>query len=281
MLGGELEPSGRSGPALAEVAAEMREIFDQAGLGPFPAGVAGPPATAALRPSRGRGLAITLLTAAVTGLLGFGAGALVFRAPGSPAPVSAKAAAQSQPRQSQPQPPSPVTPPIALAEASAAPAVEQGPPAKASSAVKAPSHRKGLSRAARSRAEFRLKLARLGGPSPAQATPPIRLGAPKPVAQPASCERDEGSEDCRRAVIQADRHLRAVFQGAFERGVSRKVLVDYRERWADLRERNSNDPVRLIESYGGLAYDLGRETPADHDGAPPPKGLADLLPPWR
>jgi hypothetical protein len=107
------------------------------------------------------------------------------------------------------------------------------------------------------------------------------------VARPASCEQDADGEACRRAVINADRHLRAVYQSAYERGVSRRVLVDYRDRWADLRERNNEDPVRLIESYGGLAYDLGRETAEDQDGAPRPRsrsglrGLADLLLPWR
>jgi hypothetical protein len=43
----------------------------------------------------------------------------------------------------------------------------------------------------------------------------------------------------------------------------------------------------LIESYGALAYDLGRESASDDDDAPRPKArsglkaLADLLLPWR
>jgi hypothetical protein len=140
------------------------------------------------------------------------------------------------------------------------------------------------SAAAGSRAGFRAKLAKL---DEGEAGPPTRAGASTAVAQPASCERDANSEDCRHAVTQADRHLRAVYQRAFERGVSRKVLVDYRDRWADLRERNDEDPVRLIQSYGALAYDLGRETADEQDAAPRQKSrsglsaLADLLLPWR
>ena len=277
MFGGELKPIGHSGPDLAEVAAEMREIFVQAGLGESSPAPGRPEPVIDLQPPRLGGSVITLMIAAVAGLLGFGAGALVFHPSPPRAPV---VAARSQPPPTQTQPLPPVTPPIALAEAAPAPATDQKPPAieeppaaKASSSVKNPPA------APHSRTEFRLKLSRLGGPGPAQASPPVRQGAPNAPAQPASCERNDDSEDCRRAVIQADRHLRAVFQGAFDRGVSPGVLAGYRDRWANLRERNSDDPVRLIESYGGLAYDLGRERASDHDDAPRPKSLADLLPP--
>jgi len=132
-------------------------------------------------------------------------------------------------------------PPIALAEATPPPEVEPAPApsppaAKTSSAARGAHAAKGSSRTAPSRAEFRLKLAQLGEPRPAQAGPPAR-GAPEPTAQPAGCDQNVESEGCRRAVIQADRHLRAVYQEAFRRGVSRDVLVDYRDRWADLRGR--------------------------------------------
>jgi hypothetical protein len=291
MPGGELEPIGRSGPALAEVAAEMSEIFARAGVSPPAPGVRRPAAVAALRPSRGGGPSAILLTAAAAGLVGLGAGAFVIRTPGPPAPAGAKVAVQSHPAQRQPQiqtqpqakpqPQPQAPPPIALAEAVPPPAAETEPAPKASAATKA-----STVRAARARARFRLKLARLDGPRPAQARPPIRLGVPAPVAQPASCEQDAGGEDCRRAVVQADRHLRAVYENAIARGVSRRVLVDYRDRWADLRERNNEDPARLIESYGALAYDLRRETADDQDDAPRPRSrsglraLADLLLPW-
>jgi hypothetical protein len=138
--------------------------------------------------------------------------------------------------------------------------------------------------AARPRPRPRIKLASARA---AQARPPIRLSVP--TAQPASCEQDAEGDACRRAVIEADRHLRSVYESAIRRGVARGVLVDYRDRWADLRDRHTENPTRLIESYGALAYDLGRETPGpdDQDDSPRPKNrsglraLADLLLPWR
>jgi hypothetical protein len=105
-----------------------------------------------------------------------------------------------------------------------------------------------------------MKSQRLDEPKAAAARPPIRASTgPRPVAQPASCERDAKGEDCRRAVVQADLHLQDVYQGAVRRGVSQEVLVGYRSRWTVLRDRDSGDPARLIEGYGGLAYELGRE----------------------
>jgi hypothetical protein len=261
---------------LAEVPAEMSEIFALAGLGQAAPGLRLSAAVAALRPSRGGGSTATLLTAAAAGLVGLGAGAFVVHTPGSPVPADARLAAQTRP-----QPQASTTPPIDLIQAAPAPAVDSTP-ANAPSAAKASA---GPPKAAmRSRARFHTKLARLGH---AEARPSIRLSEPMPMAQPASCEQDADGEDCRKAVVQADRHLRAVYQSAFERGVSRRVLVGYRDRWADLRERNTDDPSRLIESYGALAYDLGRENGDDQESEPRPKGrsglkaLADLLLPWR
>lgn len=285
MPGGELEPIGRAGPALAEVAGEMSEIFDRAGVGQSTPGLRRASAVAVLRPSRGGSPAKTLMVAAAAGLAGLGAGAFVIRTP--PAPASPeRVAIQDQPQarpQPQPQPqPQAVIPPIALAQAAPAPAValaqgqasvkSAGPSAKA---------------AARSRARFRAKLARLGDAKPASARSAIRLSEPRAMAQPASCEQDSDGDDCRRAVVQADRHLRAVYESAIERGVSRSTLVDYRDRWADLRDRHTENPTRLIQSYGALAYDLGRESPGSDDDSPRPRSrsglraLADLLLPWR
>jgi hypothetical protein len=278
MRGGEFEPIGRSGPALAEVAAEMSEIFDRAGLGQPTPGLRRPAAVAALRPDRKSAPTGLLLTAAAAGLVGLGAGAFVIRAPGPPAPADAKVADRSQPRPTQLQA-QPLGPPLA--------ALAEAEPVQGARGAKGSSVAKGQSRAARSQAEFGLKRAGLDGSRPAQARPPNRLGVPEPAAQPASCEQNADGEDCRRAVIQADRHLRAVYQNAFRRGVSREVLVDYRDRWADLRERNNDDPTRLIESYSALAYDLDRESADDQDDAARPKSrsglraLADLLLPWR
>jgi hypothetical protein len=271
MPAGELEPIGRSGPALAEVAAELNEIFERAGVGQAAS-------ISALRRRDGNGSAMTLLAAAVaTSLLGFGAGALVIRMHSPRDLVASRIAAVTQPS---PQPS--VSPPIALAQAALAPATDTAPVAKAVAASP-----KTLHRAARLRDHSRPELATLGEPTAAEDKPPIRLGVPSLAARPASCEQDADGEECRQAVVQADRHLRTVYQGAFERGVSRQVLVDYRDRWARLRVRNNEDPVRLIESYDSLAYDLRREAGDDQEEGPRPKSrsglsaLADLLLPWR
>jgi hypothetical protein len=118
-------------------------------------------------------------------------------------------------------------------------------------------------------------------------------GAPAParaevaMAQPASCEHNASGPGCRRAVVQADRHLRTVYESAFRRGVPHEVLTDYRDRWANLRERDTDDPARLIQNYGALAYDLGRETADEEQGAERRrsgsgwKALADAILPWR
>ena len=81
-------------------------------------------------------------------------------------------------------------------------------------------------------------------------------------------------------------HLRNVYQTAIRRGVPREVLIDYRDRWADLRETDNDDPAHLIQGYGALAYDLGREARDDREGAARrrnPSGLralANALAPW-
>jgi hypothetical protein len=282
MPGGELEPIVRSSPALAEVAAEMTEIFEQAGVGQPAPGVRRSSTVAALRPSRGAGPGATLMIAAAAGLVGLGAGAFVIRTPSPSAQTAGKSASQPA------RPQAPVTPPIALAQAAPAPAVEFAPAAEPK-AARSPPAATPATAAAKSRARFRAKLARLGDARPASTRGVVRAAEPTPMAQPASCEQDSAGDECRRAVVLADRHLRAVYERAIQRGVSRSTLVDYRDRWADLRDRDTENPTRLIESYGALAYDLGRETAGsnDPDDGPRPRGrsglraLADLLLPWR
>ena len=301
MDGGEFGALGRSSPALAEIAAEMGEIFDRAGLG---LGIDARPRSAALaavRPSRrGRRPAGALLIAAVAGLLGLAAGALVIRSAGSPVPSVSRLAAQSVPLQrkaaSQPLPKPPASPPVALAEATpplgVQPLPDQAPPS-AKPHVRDPGSPVAARSASRPRTRFELKLDRLGAPAPAyaappirQTDPPIRQAAQAPEAERAGCDSNGDGEDCNRAVAQADRRLRAAYEAAVERGVSRRVLVDYRDRWTDLRDRDDQTPTRLIAGYGALAYDLQRERPDDRGEAPRPDGrsglraLKDLLVPW-
>ena len=298
MPGGELEPITRSAPVLSDVAAEMSEIFDRAGVGQPAPGLRRPAAVAALRPSQNSSPVVTVLIAAVAGLAGLGAGAFVIHMPSAAIQAPAKVAIRAGPQaQSQPQS-SPQEPPrVALAQAAPAPAVPTTPaaqpPAAQSPSAQSPSAKSAPEPAATPaarRARFRVKLAKLGEAKPASAKPPLRLREPTPpMAQPASCEQDVEGDGCRRAVVDADRHLRAVYENAIRRGVSRSTLVDYRDRWADLRDRQTDSPTRLIQSYGALAYDLGRESASqeDEDDSPRPrsrsglKALADLLLPWR
>lgn len=272
MPGGELEPIGRLGPASAEVAAEMSEIFAHAGLDQSIPGIGRTSAVIALPPKRRRGRTATFLTAVAAGLAGLGAGALVVRTLEPAAPAAARMAARPPP-----QPQAPGTPSFVLAKAAPAPVVEAEPTAPVAKGSAAPT-----GGAPRTRTPHRMKLARLGGAGPRGR---IRTGPAIPMAPPVSCEQDAGGDDCRRDVLEADSHLRAAYDRAIRRGVSHSVLVDYRNRWADLRERDKSDPTSLIDKYTALANDLGRED-GDGQAAPHPKGrwlraLADLLRPRR
>lgn len=290
MPGGERESVAYSGPALAEVAGEMSEIFARAGLGQT-AAVTHPAVAPPVRPGRSQA-ALAVVIVVMAGLGGLTAGALALRTHPAPSRVEAKAVprpsatmvAQAQPATSS------AERSIVLAEAAPPARTEKAPPAAADSAPQpirpvARRHGGGADRTmARRRTQARTRLA---SASSAEAMPPIRL--PVPIARSASCEEDSQGDECHRAVLQADRHLRAVYESAIRRGVSRSTLIGYRDRWSDLRDRDTDSPTRLIESYGALAYDLGRER-AEPDGpeeASSPRGgsslkaLADLLLPWR
>lgn len=60
------------------------------------------------------------------------------------------------------------------------------------------------------------------------------------------------------SVAAADRRLRDAYARAVRAGVARPILVDYRDRWADLREREADRPERLAMAYRELSDDLGR-----------------------
>lgn len=273
MPGGELEPLGY-GPNLGRVSEEMGEIFARVGAPAAPARPSRPSAVSALRPERRGGGLKTLMVGAAAGLAGLGAGVFMIHAPPEPA-TPARAAA--------PVPAAPLKAPKAVMPAVVAqaslPPVATAPLQEPLAARPAPS-----SRAADRPAPAKPAPERSGPIRPAQVKAARR--EPLPVAQPASCEKNTSAPGCRRAVIQADRHLRNVYETAIRRGVPRAVLIDYRDRWADLRERDTDDPVRLIQSYGALAYDLGREAKDDGEGSNrrrDPSGLkalANALLPW-
>lgn len=266
MPGGELEPLGRTGPDLPGVCAEMSEIFARAGAPESQSRPLRPPSVSALRPTRSGGRAVTLLAVAAAGLVGLGAGAFVIR---MPQPAGPKVAPTPPPSRA------PVAAkPALVAEASLPPIVLAPPVADAPVQTRPQPRRKA---AAVRRAAAEVKPARLKTAGRREAVA---------MAQPARCESNPTGPGCREAVIQADRHLRNVYRTAIRRGVPRDVLIDYRDRWADLRERDTDRPARLIQSYGALAYDLGRE--ARDDGEEEvrrrdPSGLqalANALVPW-
>jgi hypothetical protein len=245
-------------PALDEVAAEMDGVFVRAGVARRAAGLHEPSAVSALRPGREGGRVVMIAVAAAAGLIGLGAGAFVVRTP----------AAAVQP----PPAPQPQRPPAVVAQAEPVPII----PAPAPTTADRPQ--------AASEAAPRTAARATSPHKPVVAAPHVRADVAE--AQPASCERSTGGVGCRRAVIQADRHLRSVYENAFRRGVPHEVLIDYRDRWANLRERDTDDPARLIQNYGALAYDLGREAADDEQGVERRRGgsgwraLADAILPW-
>jgi len=260
MPGGELEPI-LPPPNLQGVPAEMSRIFTRAGATGAARSAAPPPRVSALRPEKGGGKGISWLAAAVAGVAGLGAGAFIIHTPAmSPvAPAPQKAA---QPAAAPPAAVADAGPPLIIAPAP----VETAAPAE-------PAPRVAAQRAAR--------------PKPkAVIVRQASVREPAAMAQPASCEKDATGPGCRRAVIQADHHLRDVYEEAVRRGVPRAVLVDYRDRWAGLREDSRDDPAHLIQGYGALAYDLRREARDDEEGASrrrSPSGLhalASALVPW-
>jgi hypothetical protein len=270
MSGGELDLIGRSdadlpGPHLAGIGAEMADIFTRAGATDSPVHRPRPATVSALRLDRTGRSAVTLLAAAAAGVVGLAAGAFIIRTPSAPpAPAPTPVVQAAAPA---PSPEPTVRAPLVAADA--------GPPTLTRAVPGAATDKPAPAATAETR-RSRIAVAKASARHPALA-----------MAQPASCEHDAAGPGCRRAVIQADRHLRDIYANAIRRGVPRAVLVDYRDRWVDLRDTETDDPRRLIQSYGALAYELGREARDDEEGAQRRrnpsglKALADVLLPWR
>jgi hypothetical protein len=73
----------------------------------------------------------------------------------------------------------------------------------------------------------------------------------KPHATPV---RQIGQRD----VILADLRLRRAYARAISAGVSQSIIVDYRNRWEDLRYEAKSRPERVVVSYRAMANDLTR-----------------------
>jgi hypothetical protein len=108
-------------------------------------------------------------------------------------------------------------------------------------------------------------------PAPRPAVKVTRVRAPAAAKAPRAkavaragasrCARLHGAAQARcayPAVIAADKRLRHAYSSATRAGVSRPVLVSYRNRWASLRRHASDEPGRVIDGYGLMARDLTR-----------------------
>lgn len=86
--------------------------------------------------------------------------------------------------------------------------------------------------------------------------------APAASGLASGCQRLDGHrrQTCyHEQVIRADRQLRWAYADAAEAGVSRPVMVSYRDQWADLRGQAIRDPTRVVDDYGAMARDLRHE----------------------
>ena len=97
-----------------------------------------------------------------------------------------------------------------------------------------------------------------GGPShPIAAPVPRRTRARlTPHARPSHvvARTDSSPAD----LLSADRRLRRAYIQAVSAGVPQPVLVEYRDRWADLRDEATWRPDRVAIGYNAMASDLTR-----------------------
>lgn len=76
-------------------------------------------------------------------------------------------------------------------------------------------------------------------------------------AAPPSASRCRGACDYE-DVLKADARLRRAYASAADAGVTRTVLVGYRNEWASLRHRAPRQPGRVVARYGEMARELER-----------------------
>jgi hypothetical protein len=96
-----------------------------------------------------------------------------------------------------------------------------------------------------------------GGPRPEPAAERTRAH----VRAPSSRRPGQGD------LMLADQQLRRAYARAVSAGVPRPILVDYRNRWADLRHEASWRPDRVVLGYRAMAGDLTRMAqPPRRDG---------------
>lgn len=218
-----------AGPELARSVAED--------LGPIFAAHAAAPASAEGRQSRVRAFgpgvrrhrvpisAVGAVLAASIAGLSIGT-ALAHRTPAAPAPAAVRLAG----------------PPIVMAEASAPtplPIVRPVPAQTASAPVAA---------------QAAAKMHRVSAPRRHPAVHKVK-------ARVSGCSGGDSYERAwcgHRAVMDADDRLRRAYDSAVHAGVSRAVLISYRQRWSRLRSRAGVAPGEVAAGYALMAEDLSR-----------------------
>lgn len=106
---------------------------------------------------------------------------------------------------------------------------------------------------------------------PPRVIPAFAAATPAPTAAKVRETTAKGSSRCRELsgqrrqacfhaqVMSADRRLRRAYARAGDAGVSRPVMIAYRNRWAGLRRQAIHNPGRVVAGYGAMATELGRE----------------------
>jgi hypothetical protein len=111
--------------------------------------------------------------------------------------------------------------------------------------------------------------------------PPAERAAPPPKAKAAPAVRPSrrapapacaSERRCSYAtVMAADARLRRAYEHAIRAGVSRTVLVDYRDEWSDLRRDARHRPGRTTAGYRRLASELDELARTHHTVAYRPR----------
>jgi len=95
-----------------------------------------------------------------------------------------------------------------------------------------------------------------GAPDP---TTVLLAGAGDSRAEPAANASCVGAACWPATALVADRRLRTAYERAVQAGVPNDDLKYYRDSWAGERERQADDPARVLERYGQLESDLLQE----------------------
>lgn len=97
-----------------------------------------------------------------------------------------------------------------------------------------------------------------GAPSHPVAAPSHRRVRARLAPQARGSHAILGTNPSQADLLSADRRLRRAYIQAVSAGVPQPVLVEYRDRWADLRDEATWRPDRVAIGYNAMASDLTR-----------------------